>query len=93
MSQLPDEREAMEKRLSESDLETPSMTRGGNGMAKFKTAIHKRVSPDKFNGKNWSYKTELREVEVMAVAAGFAMVRIKGYAPYLCPVKEIQENT
>jgi hypothetical protein len=28
----------------------------------------------------------------MAVAAGFAMVRIKGYAPYLCPVKEIQDK-
>ena len=60
-------------------------------MAKFKTATHKRVSPDKFDGKKWSYKTELHEVEVMAVADGFAMVRIKGYAPYICQVKDIQE--
>lgn len=59
---------------------------------KFKTAIHEVVSPDKFDGKNWSYKTELREVEVMAVVAGFAMVRRKKCAPYVCQAKEIQEN-
>ena len=61
-------------------------------MAKFKTAIHKFVSPDKFDGKNWSYKTDLREVEVMAVADGYAMVRRKGCAPYICQAKEIKEK-
>ena len=61
-------------------------------MAKFKIATHKRVSPDKFDGKNWSYKTDLHEVEVMAVVAGYAMVRRKGCAPYICQVKEIKEK-
>ena len=61
-------------------------------MAKFKTATHKLVSPDKFDGKKWSYKTDLHEVEVMAVVNNFAMVRRKGCAPYVCQVKEIQEK-
>ena len=61
-------------------------------MAKFKTAIHKFVSPDKYDGKNWTYKTDLREVELMAVVDEYAMVRRKGCAPYICQVKEIKEK-
>jgi len=61
-------------------------------MAKFKTAIHKLVSPDKFDGKKWTYKTDLYEVEVMGVVGRFAMVRRKGCAPYVCQSKEIQEK-
>jgi hypothetical protein len=61
-------------------------------VAKFKTAIHKFVSPDKYDGKNWTYKTDPREVEVLAVADGYAMVRRKGCAPYICQAKEIKEK-
>jgi hypothetical protein len=59
---------------------------------KFKTAIHKKVSPEKYDGKKWTYKTNLIEVEVMAIADKFAMVRRKGFAPYVCQVKEIKEK-
>ena len=61
-------------------------------MTKFRTAIHKQVSPDKFDGKKWTYKTNLIEVEVMAIADGYAMVRRKGCAPYVCQAKEIKEK-
>jgi hypothetical protein len=83
------DREAREKRLSESDLKSPTLI---DVVAKFKTAIHKFVSPDKYDGKNWTYKTDPREVEVLAVADGYAMVRRKGCAPYICQAKEIKEK-
>ena len=61
-------------------------------MTKFRTAIHKLVSPEKYDGKKWTYKTNLIEVEVMAIVDKFAMVRRKGCAPYVCQVKEIKEK-
>ena len=55
-----------------------------------KNAVHKRLQPISFNGKKWLYKTTFRNVEVMAVADGWAMVRISKFAPYLCPEKELE---
>jgi len=60
-----------------------------------KKAIHVCTVPVNFDGHKWIYKTEEKEVLVMAIADGYAMVRYKGYKgcmPYVCPVKELKEG-
>ena len=55
-----------------------------------KLAIHHDKRPVSFNGKKWSYKTTLKNVEVMAIADGWAMVRLPKCAPYVCEEKELE---
>ena len=57
-----------------------------------KKAIHVCTVPVNFDGHKWIYKTEEKEVLVMAIAGGYAMVRRKGCMPYVCPVKELKEG-
>jgi hypothetical protein len=52
-------------------------------------AVHSKSMPDKLINGKWVDKIDEREVRVMAVAEGYAMVRRKGAIPYVCPVKEI----
>lgn len=48
-----------------------------------------RKTPDRLVGGIWYYKTEIRSVRVMATAEGYAMVRFKGAAPFVCREKEL----
>ena len=57
-----------------------------------KKAVHKDRQPISFNGKKWLYKTTLRNVEVMAIADGWAMVRLSKCAPYLCEEKDLESK-
>ncbi len=57
-----------------------------------KKAVHKHLQPISFNGKKWLYKTTLRNVEVMAIADGWAMVRLSKCAPYLCEEKDLESK-
>lgn len=50
--------------------------------------------PKSFNARfGWSYETERRNVTVLAISGRYAMVRRPGYAPYVCPVKELEPET
>ena len=53
-------------------------------------AIHVCTMPVAFKDSEWVYKTEEREVRVMAIAEGYAMVRRKGAIPYVCKLKELR---
>lgn len=55
-----------------------------------KLAIHHHKRPISFNGKKWLYETTLKNVEVMAIAGGWAMVRLPKCAPYVCEEKELR---
>ena len=54
-------------------------------------ALHYAMVYGLKNGK-METSTDLREVRVMAVAEGYAMVRRKGAMPYVCSIKEIAQE-
>jgi hypothetical protein len=53
-------------------------------------AIHVCTMPVAFKDGKVVYETEEREVRVMAIAEGYAMVRRKGAMPYVCNLKELR---
>lgn len=61
-------------------------------MGKSKLAILTRTKTDKYNGEQWEYKIDKFEVQVMAISGRYAMVRRKGYYPFICNVKELTFN-
>ena len=52
--------------------------------------VHVAVSPHSFDGKRWTHKVERRDVRLMAVSDGWAMVRRPGCVPYVCRAKELE---
>jgi len=55
-------------------------------------AIHNKPMIRALDGK-WDHHIDSREVRIMAIAEGFAMVRRKGCMPYVCAVKELEQPT
>lgn len=53
-------------------------------------ATHIHIQPIRLTLGGWEYETQRRSVRVMAVAEGYAMVRLKGAMPYVCSIKEIE---
>ena len=51
--------------------------------------IQRITSPDKLKAGKWTYKTEERDVILMAVSGKYAMVRRKCCSPYVCDVSEL----
>lgn len=54
-------------------------------------ALHYAIVYEVKNGKIEAV-TDLRDVRVMAVSEGYAMVRRKGAMPYVCSIKEIAQE-
>lgn len=54
-----------------------------------KHRVHRCVTPDRFTGGKWTYRTEDRDVVVMAISGKWAMVRRPRCVPYVCEVKEL----
>lgn len=61
-------------------------------MAKKVMATHTSKTPHVVDGRIQD-RTELRRVEVLAEAHGYAMVRRPGCMPYVAPVKDIKKDT
>ena len=57
-------------------------------MKKMVAILRQNRSTSLVNGK-WEYKITEREVEVMATAKGYAMVRIKGCMPFVASEKDL----
>ncbi len=51
--------------------------------------IHSITLPDKLKAGKWTYVTEERDVVLMAISRGYAMVRRKGCFPYVCKLSEL----
>lgn len=58
-------------------------------MKKKAKAVHLNPIPVIREGK-WVTEIQRRDVRVLAVAEGYAMVRLKGAAPYVAPLKQLQ---
>ena len=54
-----------------------------------KKAILTIEEPDKLLNGTWTCKTSQLEVEVMAIAKGYAMVRRSGCMPFVCRAKDL----
>jgi len=54
---------------------------------KLKMIIHKY--PKTYDGTKWIYIEEIKQVEVMAEAKGYAMVRRKGCMPFVVSSKDL----
>jgi len=54
--------------------------------------IHACTIYKKYDGHRWIQEIEERNVELMAKAGNYAMVRRKGAMPYVAPLKEIREK-
>jgi len=65
---------------------------GGNEWQRFieKRVIHVAVKIDEFVDSGWTYKTDRREVVLMAVSKSWAMVRRPRAVPYVCQLKELE---
>jgi hypothetical protein len=61
-------------------------------MAKKVMATHANKTPHLADGRIQD-RIELRRVEVLAEAKGYAMVRRPGCMPYVAPIKEIKKET
>jgi hypothetical protein len=61
-------------------------------MAKKVMATHKHQSPTLSGNGRFVEVIELRRVEVMAEAGGYAMVRRPGCAPYVASLKDIEKD-
>ena len=54
-------------------------------------ATHLYRRPTHMEAGKWVYAEDRRKVRVMAIADGYAMVRLKGAMPYVCPIKELTQ--
>lgn len=55
-----------------------------------RNAVHVMRRLESVYGHKPEWIEDRRNVEVMATAGGYAMVRRKGYIPYVCGVHELQ---
>lgn len=51
--------------------------------------IHRCTQPDAYRGGKWTFRTEDRDVILMAVVDKWAMVRRPRCVPYVCPASEL----
>ena len=54
-------------------------------------ATHVKISRIPADGGLWVKQQESRIVEVMAIAQGYAMVRLKGCAPYVAYFADLKD--
>lgn len=58
-----------------------------------KRCIHRIAVPTVFRRNEWEYDVQMRDVKVLAISGVWAMVRLKGCAPYVASVKELLPAT
>ena len=56
-------------------------------------AVWTRKQPVSFTGGKWTIELVARQVEVLATAKGYAMVRNKGCAPFVVSEKDLKPVT
>lgn len=56
---------------------------------KHQKAVHLHSEPFRYDGKQWHYRTESRNVVVLSVVGVWAMVRRPRCVPYVCHKKEL----
>ena len=54
-------------------------------------ATHVKTTRLKAEGGLWVKQQESRAVEVMAITQGYAMVRLKGCAPYIAEFSDLKD--
>lgn len=54
-------------------------------------ATHVTTTALQVEGDAWVRQQESRSVEVMAIAQGYAMVRLKGYPPYIVSLSDLKD--
>ena len=59
---------------------------------KKKMMIHTILEPIGSRGGKWTYRQDQREVEVMATAKGYAMVRRPGCMPYVAFLNDLSDK-
>lgn len=55
-----------------------------------KRVTHRAVTPETYRDGKWIDKTEDREVRLLAVVQGWAMVRRPKCMPYVCHIDELR---
>lgn len=53
-------------------------------------AVHRLRVPERFELHKWIYREEIRDVTVLAIVDGWAMVRRPRAVPYVAPLKELE---
>jgi hypothetical protein len=51
-----------------------------------------KTTPDRFDGKRWHFKREVIPVAVLSIYRNWAMVRRKGYMPFVVSIKDLKET-